>query len=868
MRIVFDPSFDRSVWRGIQENKQPATVGEAWTGTAGLLGILETQLGLGGPTFPDVERAAGLVPRLRSMEGFWSRSFENDALSTAGTILQWRDTLCLQGWLGQPVAPRLRQLAAVTCDVLPGTPDRLRAVLSALDEFTPDIDSIARMSPVDDLPGLWVSVFNALKARGTVITDLSLSESPAKGNLRAARQSGFTPTIKDDSLQLLMASGPLDAAERVAAWFAGLDDLTGIVLVGGDSVLDTALRRHGLPTTGGASPTNDDTLLQVLPLVLAAGWIPPDPQRVLELLTLPRSPVPRGLAHRLDGALHECPAVGSAAWDEAMKEGLDLIADTDARNRMAERMTVLFTAVVPHHKKYPSVEVARRIAAIRTWLQGCKVGEQGETSPWDAAIDQCTTLDHLIARAKLKDLSQPQLQRMLEDATSQTSGGTTFPAQAGLHHVHSPDAIAGPVERLIWWQFTNTSVRGLAQLPLSRLEQEALATVGVNLPNPALAAVARAERWRRPLLNTTRSLMLVCPEQGYDGGAQYPHPLWDEILANLSDPSRSDLSSCLIRRDLTPASPRPLKRRKLFALPLAQRVWKTAKPIPPREQESPSSAGTLLGCPLQWTLRYAGRIKGGSSAVLSEGSQLYGTLVHEIVAMLLAEKPTTAAAAERRAGQIFDKEGPALATPLFLPGKEALKASVRRVTTLVAADLFARLDQWGAGVVSSEKEYSGPGLGGKLAGTPDLIIDSPLRVIDFKWGGAGYRRQLLANGGAYQLAVYGRLVGRKSKPLPGAYYILESRRLITATPADFPGAEGVPGPELEAIWEGLERAHAVRRKELNAGQVIAAAFSENEESEPPDSDGLLEDGTLAVAPSCGFCDYAGLCGVDFPEVQS
>ncbi len=871
MKIVFDPSFDRSVWRGIQENKKPATAGEVWTGTAGLLGILETQLGLGGPSYSDVERAAGLVPVLRSENGFWSRSFENDALSTAQTILKWRDFLCLQGWQGRSVASRLRQLAKVTRDVLPGTPDRLRSVLETLKLRSPDIDSIKRITPCDDLPGLWIEIFKVLEAKGTVVADFSPSGATVtlqKKNLYAARQPGFTPKSKDDSLQLLVASGPLEAAERVAAWLAGQDDLSGIVLVGGDSVLDAALHRHGLPTTGGASPTNDDTLLQVLPLVLAAGWMPPDPQRVLELLTLPRSPVPRGLAYGLDKALHECPAVGSGYWDEAMEKGLNSIPDAADRSRVAERMKVLFSPVVPHHKKYPATEISLRIATLLTWLQGRKVGEQQDTEPWDAAINQCTTLEHLIMRAQLKELSQPQLQRMVEDASSQTSGGATFPAEAGLQHVHSPEAIAGPVDRLIWWQFTDASVGGFAQLPLSRAEKAALAAVGVNLPEPALIAVARAERWRRPLTNTIRSLMLVCPEQGYDGGPQHPHPLWDEILANLSDPSRTDLAAALIRRELTPLSTRPRNQRRLFSLPQAQRVWNTAKPVSPREKESPSSAGTLLGCPLKWTLQYPGRIKGGSSAVLSEGNQLYGTLVHEIIAKLLAENPATAAVAERRAGQIFDNDGPDLATPLFLPGKEALKASVRRVTTLAAADLFDRLQKWGAKVVSSEAEYIGTGVGGKLAGTPDLVIDSPLRVIDFKWGGARYRRDLLADGGAYQLAVYGSLAGGKTKLLPGAYYILESRSLITAHPTAFPGAEVVPGPQLETILQGLEQAHAERRKELKSKQVIATALGEDEDSVPPKSDGLLENGSLGVAPPCNFCDYAGLCGQDFGEAQS
>ena len=868
MKIVFDPAFDRSVWRGDAANDKPATAGEAWTGQAGLLGILETQLGLGGPSFPVVERAAALVPVLRKTEGFWSRSFENDALATARTILLWRDTLVLHGWQGQPVSPRLRQLAAVTRDVLPGQPDRLRAVLTALSTQGTEIESISRYEPLDDLPGLWLAVFAGLKAHGTVVSDIAQIESPAKGNLQAARNKGFDPVARDDSLQFLDAPGPLDAAERVAVWIAGLDDPANVLIVGGDSVLDTALHRCGLPTLGGVNTTPDDTLLQVLPLVLAAGWAPPDPQRVLELLTLPRSPVPRRLANSLADALHQCPAVGSDPWNAAMKKGLDTIADKDDRARMAERMGILFSISAPHHEIYPAAEVARRIAALRTWLQGCRSGEAIDTAPWDAAISQCATVSHLIARAQLTELSPAQMQRLVEDATAQASGLTMFPAEAGLAHVHAPEAVAGPAECLVWWQFTESSVAALSRLPLARAEKDALANAGVAIPDPAITAVARAARWRRPLLNAARRLILVCPERGADGEPQHPHPLWDEILANLFDPSRPELASVLMRRELAPAGRRPLKRRKLLPLPQSQREWHPARPVLPRARESPSSAGKLLGCPLQWTLWYAGHIRGGSSAVLSQGSQLHGTLAHYIIARVLARQPASAADAGKLAGRMFDTLGPELATRLFLPGAEAFRASVRRVTVLAARDLVGRLRQWGAAVVSSEKEYEGMGLGTRLTGTPDLVIDSPRRIIDFKWAGIGYRRDLLARGGAYQLAVYGRLAAGKGGMLPAAYYILASRRLLTASPDAFPGAEVVSGPELEAVWNGLECAHAARRKELKARLVIAAGFLESEEATLPEHDALTEDGVLELARPCRFCDYAGLCGIDFPEAQA
>ncbi len=131
MKVHFDPSFDSSAWPGPLGGKS-ASSGEVWTGAVGLLGILETRLGLAGPKFSDAERAAGLIPALRNTEGFWSVSFENDPVATARRLLAWRDELWLYGWRGQPVAPRLDQLANVAQNVLPGYPDRLAAVADAL----------------------------------------------------------------------------------------------------------------------------------------------------------------------------------------------------------------------------------------------------------------------------------------------------------------------------------------------------------------------------------------------------------------------------------------------------------------------------------------------------------------------------------------------------------------------------------------------------------------------------------------------------------------------------------------------------------------------------------------------------------------
>jgi hypothetical protein len=92
MKVVFDPDFDGGSWPG-PLNGRSAVAGEAWVGEAGLLGLLETTMGLGGPAIPASRRVASLVPAVRSVDGFWSASAEVDPFATARRLLSWRDFL-------------------------------------------------------------------------------------------------------------------------------------------------------------------------------------------------------------------------------------------------------------------------------------------------------------------------------------------------------------------------------------------------------------------------------------------------------------------------------------------------------------------------------------------------------------------------------------------------------------------------------------------------------------------------------------------------------------------------------------------------------------------------------------------------------
>jgi len=159
----------------------------------------------------------------------------------------------------------------------------------------------------------WKTVLKSLQKTGTKIIEKELEPVQSGGDLAACGSASFKPK-GDCSLQLLRPATCGTAAHEVAAWLSTLKHPDKTVIIGPDSILDQALYRFDLPTTGAGIPVYDNTLMQILPLTLAMAWNPPDPQRALELLILPTSPIPRGIARRLSHALQEYPAVGSDAW--------------------------------------------------------------------------------------------------------------------------------------------------------------------------------------------------------------------------------------------------------------------------------------------------------------------------------------------------------------------------------------------------------------------------------------------------------------------------------------------------------------------------------------------------------------------------
>jgi len=867
MRIVFDPDFDRGCWPGPLRGGQ-AAAGEDWVGPSRFAQILEMALGLGGPGLTSRERAAMLVPSIRATAGFWSKSAEVDPFATSRRLLQWRDTLAMAGWNGEGKEPRLAALATLTANAAPGLPDRLRAIHRVLERRAPDIESVELLSPRDELELLWRRTFDLLEQRGTRIieTELTAVGTTEGSDLAGARDKRFIPK-GDGSLRLLRATGPLAAAEEVAAWLASLGRAPDTVVVSGDPALDAALHRHGLPTTGASHELRDGVPLQILPLVLDLGWIPQDPQRAYELLSLASSPVPSELRWRLKQALAEWPAVDSDAWRGALAEGLAAIEEPGRRDRVKQRMEVLWDARVPRLANYPVAELVRRVSMLRVWLGG-RMATAGATSArWGAAAAQCSSLIDLVQHSGLVELSAAQVRHLALEATEGAGGENPFPPEAGMPQVGSPGGVAGPAPIIVWWNFNAEAAPGIGRLPLTRAERTELQSLGVTLPDPGAVAAAQARRWMRPLSQASEKLLLVCPQKDTEGEDLHPHPLWDELVSRVAEKNtRRVAEKALLRVSLDQDVPQ--SQRTALPLPLPRRDWTVAAGrIERRKQESPSSIQTLFGCPFQWVLRYAGKLAGPDSAQVGEGTspRVLGELLHKIMNQLFegpARKPDAAAA---EAGAIFDREGPRLVAALFLPGADAQREHVRRVATRTAHTLYSLMAGGSLRVLSTEQERTGEALNTTFAGRVDLVLGDPPRILDLKWGGAPRKRKMLEAGAAIQLAAYAFLERNESGQFPPVgYFVMDGQQLLTTEPKAFANAEEVNGPSPEETWRLVEATHALEWAAVAAGRIGARGATGEGDEEPfkePDAKG----GTLRVPPECRYCDYAALCGRAFEE---
>lgn len=899
MRIQFGWHLDGARW---PETLDGGTcgLGDAVVGPEGLVGLLESCLGLGGPDAPQVLRVAQFLARLRAVDDgarFFSASLAADGWAVAALILGWRDALVEAGWTGEIAngGERLSTLAAAerTAGALaPGRADRLRALLDELAALPAlPITELRLATPEGLLPPGWRLLLERLAAAGVRILPCKdggkEGDALGDGDLAALgrRLAGDRSAAAggDGRVTVLEADDEWMAAEVVAGWLAARPDLNHqVVIVRGQrtTLLDEACRRLGLPRAGGAGRSPWRGAAQVLPLAFAALWEPLDAHRLMELLTLPQSPIPSGVAEVFADALVEAPGIGGPVWQEAWRTARDRrrsrleargLSGKELERRLAaeerEWRGWLESARFPETEGVPVPTAVALCGRVAAWARGRAAPRSGKRDGsrdemLDAVADQAETMAAVIAACGMPRLSRPQLDRMLDmvvaNGVAMPAGGAEAAAWAT---VDDPGQLWGPAGTVLWWGFVDPAAAHPA-IPWSNAERLALAGAGC-LPEPADARLAReAWAWRLPLLNAVDRLILVKPRR-IAGEVTADHPLRHEIEPALARCPPLSASTALTAGRLTFAG-RTLVRTELEpgGPPLPRARWRvSAGAVAVPDRLSATSLERLLGCPLAWVLHHVAGIRPGVLRAIPDGARLLGSLAHAVLAELLTERPDwTPEAAAARAAALFDRLLPALAAPLLRPGLGLEMERARAGVAEAACRLVALIAEAGLRVRGCEVPVEADLDGVTLEGRIDLLLETAAGtpvVLDLKWSGRDkHRRQEIAEGRAVQLAVYGRLVGGEAGPaVPAGYMMLAQQRLLACAPAPFPPHLHVPGSDLPAVWRAAWSGRSAALERLADGDIRAAGIPED------GGPGSAEPAGLTLEPPCKFCGYGRLCGV-------
>ncbi|MCE2461783.1 MAG: PD-(D/E)XK nuclease family protein [Pseudomonadales bacterium] len=833
--------------RDALEPTPPRTVvGEINLGPLGLLGLLESDLGIPPVAAHPSEAIAAYRECLADCDDwvrFYHRSFDVDPVGVARTLNEWRQQWYLHGWDGhipEGVGGRLGDLAVVESlaaeRVPPGVGQRLRTVHALLDRRRTQVREVELLDAPDDLPRAWRRVLDHFACTTTSSSAGRAPWNSDLGKLQALlTRDHVQPLTGDGSLVVIRAFSRDVTAQATAEMIRRLDDPSDAVVVASQDgiILDNALERVGLPRAGFQHFSPFRAASQVLKLAFALIWQPLDPHRLLQFLIHPVSPLPWRVRGRLAAAVASQPGIGGPAWQQAIAAIEDKVEDVE-----------YWTTPARHDASQgaPVSALTSRTGRLVAWLATRRaVAREGEeTAVYGAAYSQAaalsSTLDRLADGGRQR-IGKIELDSLIDDATRPLPD-TSLIAEAGHVPVTGhPGNVTDPTDQVFWWDLAPTR-RDLAS-PWSNDERDSLASAGIDLPTAEDQLADDTRAWLRPVLNCQRRLVLVVHEE--DEGR---HPLWGRIQEQIRHGWIDvPLDESLLRGEETIldkiAIPTPPLERK--PLPTPRRWWRIDQPLPVRETESYTSLNRTCYYPHQWVLTYAAKLRSGGINGVADGPLLKGSLAHRLFERFFTDHGDWPSLdddeihrwLDRTIRDLIEKEGAVLL-------ENGRGVDRQQVITTLEHGLVRLLDHLRTANVrgaKSEQNVQRPFPGSVLHGEADLVVidsDDNEAVLDAKWGSEKYRQDEIAAGRHLQLAVYGYALGEETWPSTG-YYIVTTGNVVAPDAHFFPRAIVTEGEEVQSIWRKSLVTRDWRLEQFARGEIEVNADAEPDDaSEPPD----------------------------------
>ncbi len=885
MDVVFGIYADRAAYPPHGGTGEGSS-GEPVVGPLGLLDLLETHLGLSGPPHPQVVRIAAFQRKLEAADSngrFYSGSLAADPWATARQLLGWRDALIEAGWragiLGSARLADLSDVEGAGPALTPGSADRLAEVVVQLDSRVSR--AIGRLRLIDERASLspgWRRLLDRLEACDVVVEQLAVSAAAdpgvALGRAQAWIEAGiYGRTGPDGSVVELVADTPIMAAEALATYFAAEPTPRGSVVLiaqdGDSQLLDRVLSRQAQPRAGYSPRSPFRGVLQVLPLAFQLAWRPFDPQALLDLLLLPRPPLPKAVARKIATAMAESPGLDGphwrAVWAEIEATALE-DAHTEAEHRsVAAKLERWDAWIRPSPVDFAgglSLEVVLAICArVADWavVQCAATGEAyflGAQRLAQAVVEAVRGLDR-------ESYSRTLLDRIVDQALADGEGDPTSQAQAApWRTVAHPGSLWGRADTVVWWNFTDTGERP-HRTPWTLAERAALRSEGCEPDTDAAAARRLSSAWERPILNAGARLIFVRASLG-SGAETAAHPLAHRMAPIMRTEVVTARVEDIFRAPHLGVGGVDLHRREVDPAPVPHAVARWAAPsrfaeLAAARVESATAFEDLLACQFAWALKHVARLRPGRARSIPDANQLLGLLAHALAAELLPPgappvPATAAAAAEARLDALVDE----MAAPLRASAAASDFAFARRrlPASIAALSMALRRNELTveAMEIGAERQF-----GGMLAvkGTIDLLARTasgdPV-VIDLKWTRSdNARRKEVEDGLAVQLATYVALVDPTLRAEAG-YFLLNQREFVVPAGGRLQGRTVTAQRSLGDTWGSVMGTWSAWAAHV-ADYGLVALGVKGADGLGPANLGLVRE------VRCDRCDYATLCRV-------
>ena len=895
MRIAFGLHLD-----GLKPEAPQTVTGAVVLGPRGFLEVLESQLGLPTPNPHPSEAPFSYLQCLRETstpDRFFHRSLEIDPVNVARTLLDWREQWYEAGWDGtfSDDAPRrlvdMAAVEAVSKSRVPATHgERLQRVAETLAERRTQIECVELHTPFDDLPQAWQRVVDGLPwvpaaglefaAGGPRGSDLALVQTTLLSMVDRDDDRIVEPTpLQGDRSLIVVKSASRDlSADAIAEFLLASGRISGTLLVAEHDgiILDNALERAGLPRCGFQRHTRFRAAMQVLKLSLALVWEPVDPYRMLQFLLHPSGPLPRWVRSRLADAVAESPGIGGSEWVDAVRWiGQTQRERYESEEAEVERLRSEIAFWLEGDRYDPGFGAPLETLLLRTqrvsaWAstQFHTVESQTEAALFAAAHAQAEAL--LTEFAGLREsgaerIAQLELERRIDEVTTDAPNPSIYEEAGHARATISPAAVTGSWPTVVWWNLAHAP--STISYPWSRPELAALRASGVRLSEVEDIVRRHSREWLRPVCNAREQLVLVVHDD-----ERGTHPLWTRIESLFDSMKIVEIEPTLLAGKTTlEALEVSTRALPLMGLPAPRRWWSLPDEctVAPREIESYSSLSKLCDYPHEWVLQYAARLRAGRAAEVMDGSRLFGRLGHRLFEEFFGTRDDwhrmpdkdVLAWVRTELPRVVEREGAVLLGPGRGVDRQRVAATLERALVRLLAHLRS------AGVVRATAEVSGEVsfAGRRLRGDIDLMLtlgNGQRAVLDVKWAGESYRRGLLVENRALQLATYSYLQkGQDEGEVwpTGAFFILSTGNVLTSDGSSFPDAIVSPSNDGEGVadlWDRLRLTCDWRWAQLESGQieVVTDLTEPDEQSSPP------EAGLRPVTGGDQYDDYVHLTG--------